>query len=80
MTMTSHDTAPPTPDLVNAWVDAEDAADVLGVPLVRPSAIRDIAKSDNWATKGEAGEALYYLIDVQHTARRRARRAGGLDD
>ena len=60
--------APPPPpvDLSNAWVDAEDAADLVG--LTHASLVRSLARDENWAIKGESGEVMFYLVDVQRTA------------
>jgi len=58
------------------WVDADDAADILGLPDGSAPAARYVAVRDGWVVKSEGGETLYYAPDVEASklARDRAER------
>lgn len=70
--MTKSTRAPALAASAAAWLDAEDAAEVLGLTESGAASVRSIAKQDDWSVKCDGGETLYLLADVRVTARTRA--------
>jgi hypothetical protein len=69
---TPHTRVPALAATAAAWLDAEDAAEVLGLTASDASSVRSIAKQDDWTTKCDGGDTLYLLADVRLTSRRRS--------